>query len=216
MPNDKELSAKFIQDILENENINSVTLAKELDCSKTFISNVKNGRSSLSKKMYNKIIDLHPSFAKYGQVAYSKLFEESKIPNVLKVYRKENPYLTKDYVNRSYVNSDILQIDKRIIASNYSCDFTEAKFEAVTIANDALLPTYRAFDNIIIDVNVKTFINGFIFAFIHNSNLYVNEITVIDSNKYKSTDINDKCFSFVLEPDTSTEIIGLVVPKIRF
>ena len=212
----KEYSSNFIQLILENENINSVELAKELEVNKTFISNVKLGRAKLPVDKFNKILDKHPSFAKYASEEFMQEMNGDGMPKIIKVVKRENSYLTKDFIRQTSVKNEVYNIDKNIISANYSCDFAKSRFEIVTIANDSLAPKFQHNDNILIDISVKQFLNGFIFAFIHETNLYVNEITTIGNNKFKSTDINDRSFSFLLEPDTKTEIIGLVVPKFRF
>lgn len=216
MYRDKESSSAFIRLILENENINSIQLAKDLEVGKSFISNVKNGRSPLPKDKFDKLLDKHPSFVKYADEEYANSMFNDNSPRIVKAIKRENSYLTKDYLRQSDVNNAVYNIDKNIILHNYSCDFTKSKFEIVTIANSSLEPMFHHNDNILIDTSVKTFLNGFTFAFIHETNLYLNQITTISNNKYKSTDINDKSFSFLLEPDTQTEIIGLVVPKFRF
>lgn len=216
MRNSKEQSASFIQLILENENINSTQLAKELEVNKTFISNVKKGRSALPDDKYNRIIDLHPSFIKYADKEFAAEMNGTAMPRIVKAIKRENSFLTKDFIRQSDVKNEVYNIDKNIIAANYPCDFAKSKFEIVTIANSSLEPKFSHNDNILIDVSVKSFTHGFIFAFIHETNLYVNEITAIGNNKFKSTDINDKSFSFLLEPNSNTEIIGLVVPKFRF
>ena len=223
MSTDKELSSQFITSILDNENINSVELADLLGVTKSFVSSVKNGRSALPKKKYELLINLKPEYEKYGKVNCSKIFDNCNYTytfksnlNTIDVVKYENSYLTTDFNMKNRGEKTFYQIDEKILRKNYPMDLQNAKFEVVTIANNTCEPNYMINDNIIINTSVKSFVNGFIFAFIYNGEVYVKEIRKLP-NSIKCLPASNNEFDYEFEAsEDQCEIIGLVVPKVRF
>lgn len=220
MSTDKQLSSTFITSILQNEKISSVELANLLGVTKSFVSSVKNGRSALPKKKYELLINLKPEYEKYGTVSCSKLFNNITIHtnsfNSIDVIKYDNSYLTADFNTKDKGEKTFYQIDEKIIKKNYPLDLQNANFEVVTIANNTCEPNYMINDNIIINTSVKSFANGFIFAFIYEGEVYVKEIRKLH-DKIKCLPVSKNEFDYEFETtENKCEIIGLVIPKVRF
>lgn len=202
----KENSSRFINDILKNEPVKASELSDKLGCNKSYISNIKAGKLSLSEKYFDLILKLYPEFNKYvsnNTVPY--------MDNLINLKMFDNSYLTPDYL-KNRTDHRIIKIDKKLLNINYPVSNT-SEFDIVRISNNAFEPAYKLNDNIVIDLSVTSFTNGMVFAFVMDNEICIYEISKFN-DKIECLDVNNKNRRFYLESDV--KIIGAIVPNVRF
>lgn len=222
MVSNKELSTKFINELLKNEKITLVEIADICKCTKGYISNVKRGLSSFSQDKYNLLIKSRPEFAKYGFVNYSQLiFDETKLvktqhsTNIINIKKRISFNTYNEFINSEIDNNDTFIFDKRII-ERYYCLKDDSNLEVIRIPNNSFSPMYSINQYVLVDTSVKSFASGFIFVFYYDNELRINEIRK-QGEYIHCVDISKSEHLYNFDAKISEcQIVGILIPSIAF
>lgn len=214
MANDLELSKEFLNYILDDKRLSLQGLAEKLGCTKGYLGQVKLGKSPLSQKYFEKIMEVYPEYRNEDigkMVVFKNNTGRSK---TIRLTMYNSCYLTDSFSSRKASGYVYLDIDKRIIENNYT--FSDSRsLEVVQIANNLLEPMFSHNDKVVLDTAVKTLSNGFIYVFYLNNDLYIREV-IKNGNSIILANPNDKNDNFTISSQEEISIVGLIVPKVRF
>ena len=181
----KEETKRYMNDIMRQYGLSRSDIAYQIGSTRQYIGMLAAGERTLTNKMLAKLD---------------------------KVYPIDGSINSSNIVSLPYYNDDknFLYLDKRLLNNHNSSDCAIYK-----ILGNSMSPIYDDSDKVIVDLSMKTFIDGHIFLFKYNDNLFTRLINV-SPDKIKCIALNKEFDTFYLDSSMETTmVIGLIIPRIR-
>ena len=202
---DTEITPASLREIRKKYKLSQSKFAELLGISQSLYAKCEAGERTISYKMQERILSLdlpnkQIKSAPKPSVVAIKYCPDIALPANCSLYQK-----TTDYV---YIDEKLLCADKNININPNKCFI-------LSMIGSSLAPVYSEGDKIILDTSHKSFKNDYTFAFKVNGQCYLRKINILP-NKVKCISINDDQDTFYLDDTDNIEILGLIVPRIRF
>lgn len=192
------ISSSELVEIRKAYGYSQAEFAKLIGISNSLLNKLESGERTIT----DKTVDMIKSLAKP---------QEEKTVDIM--YLKDKT-LTKGY-QRSQKTSSVVTLSKRLLSHSTDLKIDVSRCRVVQIGNDMISSQYQAGDLVIIDESFKNFINGHLFAFEYQNQFYVREI-YIQPKKIKCVPLNEKQDTFCIDNDEEYNIVGLILPRVRF
>ena len=181
----KEDTICYMERIMREYGVSRSEIADKVKSTRQYIGLLAAGDRLLTNKMLYKLESNFPLSEKIDQ------------ENIVSI-----PFLDN--------NKDFLYVDKRCFKNT---NLNHCKIYEVT--GNSMSPVYNDKDKVIVDSSMKSFIDGHIFLFKYNNNLFMRLINV-SPDKIKCISLNKEFDTFYLDSTVeSMTVIGLIIPRIR-
>ena len=181
----KEETICYMERIMREYGVSRSEIAYKVKSTRQYIGLLAAGQRLLTNRMLCKLENVFP------------LSEKIEQDNIVSI-----PFLND--------NKKFLYIDRRSLSSN-SIDF----LKLYEVSGNSMSPAYNDKDKVIVDSSVKSFIDGHIFLFKYNKNLFMRLINV-SPDKIKCIALNKEFDTFYLDSNIeSVTVVGLIMPRIR-
>ena len=200
-----EITPNDLKELRKKYKLSQEKFADFLGVSQSLYSKCEAGQRSITDKLQEKImsLDLSSKCAKTAPkptVVPIKYCPDVQLPTNCNFYQRTNEYV--------YIDEKLLFADKNININPNKCFILSMLASPTTCV-------YGVGDKIILDTSHKSFKNDYTFAFKINGQCYIRKINILP-NKVKCISIEDDQDTFYLDDVNDVEILGLIVPRIRF
>ena len=205
---DEEMTPVFIKSLRKKYKLSQAKLAEFLGISQSLMAKLEAGERTISPKIQQAInsLDLKSAqkdtyySAPKSNVVAIKYCPDIALPTNSNLFQK-----TTDYV----------YLDEKLLCSDKNININPNKCFILSMIGDSLAPVYSDGDKIILDTSHKSFKSDYTFAFKINGQCYLRKINILP-DKVKCISPNNEQDTFYLTDTNNVEILGLIVPRVRF
>lgn len=171
--------------IMREYGVSRSDIALKINSTRQYIGMLASGERNLTNRMLSKLDKAYP------------IANEVNNSNIVSI-----PF----YGNKK----EFLFIDRRLVKS-----YDENNLLIYEVSGNSMYPVYNDKDKVIVDLSKTSFIDGHIFLFKMNKNVFMRRINV-SPDKIKCIALNNEFDTFYLDGTLEIiKVIGLIIPRIR-
>lgn len=200
-----EMTPSFIKSLRKKYKLSQSQFAELLGISQSLFAKLEAGERTISPKIQEAInsLDLKTNTSKSApksKVVAIKYCPDIALPTNCNLFQK---------------STDFVYLDEKLLCSDKNININPNKCFILSMIGDSLSPVYNDGDKIILDTSHKSFKSDYTFAFKINGQCYLRKINILP-DKIKCISPNNEQDTFYLTDTNNVEVLGLIIPRIRF
>lgn len=193
----------FVREARINLGYSQAKMANLLNISQSLYAKFETGERTLSDSIRKKLKDLmnNPSSAIFpSDIVSIRYCPHIRIPA---------------QSNLGTLDERFVQIDRTLLNTDKSLHVRPEHCVILRLSGDCLSPLYESGDMFVLDMSFNAFKSDYIHAFVINGQCYIRRIQILP-DKVKCISVNENQDTFYLNNLEGVNVLGLIVPRLRF